>query len=259
MRAHRRSAHAFTLVEMMVTMAIGSILLLVAVSMLGNAGSGYDRGSGGVGAEREGRAVLTQIAGDLSKAVWQEDTVFDKGDGDGWKQAKLGVFSLQPDDAQSDAGRVGDLCAVGYSIKDIQVGGATVRCLMRSFRESDETFSSLKNGNTSALFKPKDEDEPVAFGVISFEITPLTRASSGKWEEWKKPATATPPSTSTTAVSPAPGALRVKLVIARRELIGKMKNSTDWSSQPLLGKPSEPEKNPNLEVYEVIQRFGNDG
>ena len=253
----------FTLVEMLVVMSIGSILLLVAINMLGSAGNSYDRGSGGVAAEREGRAVLTQMASDLSKAVWQKDSVFDSGDGKGWPQAKLQIFSLQADDAQSDAGRIGDLCAVGYAIKDVTVGGAPVRCLMRSFRESQDTFGALKSGDTSTLFAPRDADEPVAFGVVSFEIKPLIRsASSGKWEDWKATTAVTNPSpgtSTTTPVSTGPDAVKIKLVIARRDLIAKLKSPADWASSPLLGDPAEPEKNPRLEVYEVIQRFGNDG
>src|SRR5690606_5392822 len=66
----RREVSGFSLVEMLATLAVGSLLLLAAVSLIGRAGEGYDRGSGSVAAEREGRAALTRIAEDLATAVW---------------------------------------------------------------------------------------------------------------------------------------------------------------------------------------------
>jgi prepilin-type N-terminal cleavage/methylation domain-containing protein len=235
----------FTLVEVMVTMAIGSIILFVAATVLSRAGDGYDRSSGNVAAEREARAALTQMAGDLAKAEWHKNTILENG-GSGWKQAKLGILSLQADDAQSEEKRNGDLCAVHYYIKDVEVGGALVRCLMRGFRESGDVFPALKNGTYDALFAEEDADEPVAFGVVSFSAEPLQRDGSGKWESWNG-------DTST-----APAAVRVKLVVARRELLGKLVTTADWSSGRLLGNPEEAHHNRNLETYEAIQRFGND-
>lgn len=235
----------FSLVEMLVTMTIGAILLMIAANMLGRAGDSYDRGSGSVSAEREARAVLTQIASDLSKAEWHKDTKFESK-GEGWKQGKLCVFSLQPDDAQSTDGRSGDLCVVNYYLKDIKVGNAMVRCLMRGFRESATVFPALRNGDSSTLFEEDPADEPVAFGVLSFEVEPVIRDGSGKWDTWID-GTAT-----------GPEAVRLRLVIARRELLGKLTTVEDWNSSPLRGNPEEAGNSPNLEVYEAIQRFGND-
>jgi prepilin-type N-terminal cleavage/methylation domain-containing protein len=244
---HRRG---FSLLEVLMTMAIGSVLLLVAVTMLSQAGDGYERGSGSVAAEREARAVLTQMGDDFAKAVWHQETILDAG-GEGWKQARTGFLSLQADDAQSESGRTGDLCAVHYYIKDIQVGRATVRCLMRGFRESGEVFPALKAGTFSTLFGEEDADEPVAFGVLSFSAEPLVRDNTGKWEDWQRLAADDP-------FAGSPQAIRLKLVIARRELLGKLSTTRDWDSSPLRGEPYQAANNPDLERYEVIQRFGND-
>ena len=245
MTAAHRHPQGFSLVEMLVTMTIGSILLFIAANMLGRAGDSYDRGSGSVAAEREARAVLTQIAGDLSKAEWHKDTVF-QSKGEGWKQGKLCAFSLQPDDAQSSGGRNGDLCAVSYYLKDIKVGGAMVRCLMRGFRESATVFPALRAGDTGTLFEEDPADEPVAFGVLSFEVEPLVRDGTGKWDTWIEGA------------ETGPEAVRLRLIVARRELLGKLTTVQDWNSSPLRGKPEEAGNSPNLEIYEAIQRFGND-
>ena len=235
----------FTLVELLVTMAIGSVILFVSATLLARAGDGYERGSGSVAAEREARALLHQIGGDLSKAEWHKDTRL-KNEGDDWKKADLGFFALQPEDAQTEAKRSADLCAIHYYIKDIEVGGVTVRALMRGFRESGEVFPALRTGSAESLFETETTDEPVAFGVLSFEAQPLQRATSGQWEDWNG------------NVAKAPGAVRLRLVIARRELLGKLTTPADWNNSPLRGNPEQAGNHPNLETYEAIQRYGND-
>ncbi|MEK7951139.1 PulJ/GspJ family protein [Luteolibacter soli] len=248
--SHRRG---FTLLEVLLTMGIGSILLFVAVTMLSQAGNGYDRGSGSVAAEREARAVLTQMGEDFAKAEWHKDTILEN-DGEGWKRARLGFLSLQPDDAQSEDGRNGDLCAIHYYVKDIKVGNATVRCLMRGFRESGKVFPALAKGTFSTLFDEQDIDEPVAFGVLSFSEEPLVRDESGKWQTWHQ----TAPTDGSTSASSSdhPQAVRLRLIIARRELLGKLSTTQDWDGSSLRGDPKQASNNPNLESYEVIQRFG---
>ncbi len=241
--AHRRGG--FTLVELLFTMAIGSIILFVAASLLSRAGQSYDHGAGSVAAEREARAILHQMGSDLAKAEWHKDTRF-KNEGSGWKQADLGFLALQPDDAQTDQKRCADLCAVHYYMKDIEVAGVTVRALMRGFRESGEVFPALKTGSPESLFTPENTDEPVAFGVLSFEAQPLQRSASGQWEDWNGDKTK------------GPGAVRVRLVVTRRELLGKLTTTAEWNNSPLRGNPEQALNNPNLETYEAIQRYGND-
>lgn len=250
MNPHPHHRRGFTLLEMLVTMTIGSVLLLVATTLLSQAGDGYDRGSGSVAAEREARAVLTQMGDDFSKAEWHPQSVLDNA-GEGWKRARLGILSLQPDDAQSEDGRSGDLCAVHYYIKDIGVGNATVRCLMRGFKESGEVFPALKAGSLSSMFTEEDADEPVAFGVLSFAAEPLVRDELGKWKSWTKLPDNDP-------AAAGPQAVRLRLVIARRGLLGKLVTTRDWDSSPLRGNPLQAINNPDLESYEVIQRFGPD-
>jgi prepilin-type N-terminal cleavage/methylation domain-containing protein len=238
----------FTLIELMATMAIGSALLLMAAGLLGRAGQNYARGSDGIAAEREARAALALIADDLAQAVWHRDSVLDPGATDGWPRARLGLLSLQAADAQSDASRTGDLCAVTYSIRDLSLGQKTVRCLMRGFRESGEVFPALATGSAAPLFEARDEDEPLAFGVLSFEARPLVRAGDGKLADWVPDADR----------SQAPDFVRLRLVVARRDLLGKLATAADWDAHPLLGDPARAAGHPQLEVHESLLRFGPD-
>jgi prepilin-type N-terminal cleavage/methylation domain-containing protein len=245
-----RTSRGFSLIELMSSMAIGSLILLAAAALLGTSGDGYERVGGGVATEREARAVITQLSSDLSTAKYTEDGVIEKS-AEAWPADRLGFLSLQPAQAQSDAGRIGDLCAVNYYIKDLTINGKTVRCLMRGFRESADTFKALANGTTSTLFTEQANiDEPVAFGVVSFEARPKQRNKAGQWVDWVK------------KDGGVPGALDVRLVIARRDLAAKLKLPGDWNGAGnagrLLGNPAEADRNENLEVFATLIRFGND-
>lgn len=228
-------------------MAIGSFILLAAVALLGASGDGYQRVGGGVQTEREARALITQLTADLSTARFHKDSIFGKSP-EPWPADHLGFLSLQSPDAQSETGRVGDLCAVAYSMMDLSSGGKTIRCLRRGFRESGDTFDALADGDVASLFATRDQiDEPVAFGVVSFQARPKSRDKSGQWIDWVKN-DETPPK-----------ALEVRLVIARRGLAAKLETPADWDGAgALLGNPALAHRNNELEVYETLIRFGND-
>jgi prepilin-type N-terminal cleavage/methylation domain-containing protein len=245
----RRPRHrGFSLIELMFSMAIGSIILILAVTMLGSSGDGYERVGGSVASEREARALITQLASDLSTAKFHKDSVIEKST-ESWPTDRLGFLSLQPAAAQTTSGRIGDLCAVNYYIKDEQIGGKTVRCLMRGFRESNDTFQALKSGQLDPLFQQQTNlDEPIAFGVVAFEARPRSRDATGQWIDWVKNDVT------------GPEAIDIKLVIARRELAGKLKSTGDWNgtgTTNLLGNPTQADRNKDLEVYSTSLRFGN--
>lgn len=245
-----RSLQGFTLMELMVAMAVGSLILLAAASFLGGTGDTYNRVGGNVAAEREARAVLSQMADDLATAVYHEDGVFENS-GSGWASDKLGFLSLQTEAAQNKDRMIGDLCAVNYYLDDLEINGTTVRCLMRGFRDSADAFEALGAGSVSSLFtKVENVDEPVAFGVVSFEARPKTRDEGGSWVDWSE------------AEGEQPEAVEVRLVVARKDLAAKLGDSGGWdgggSAAGLLGEAEKADENENLEVYQTLLRFGND-
>jgi prepilin-type N-terminal cleavage/methylation domain-containing protein len=242
----RRSSHGFTLIEMLAATGIGTIVLLLGVAALSKTGDEYGRSTNGVAAERESRAILTQVAEDMSKASAGYLEI--EKSSDEWRQDKLGFTCLQPADAQSENEAIGDLCLVSYYVKDLEIGRDTVRCLMRGFRSSDEVFGALKNGTVESLYDERPEDEPVAFGVLAFEVEGLVRMPSGEWKPWVK--------NPDDPFMEMPDAVKMKLVVARRELASKLRESADWDNSPLLGDPTEPERSKLLEVYEIIHPFG---
>lgn len=238
----------FTLVELLSAMTIGTMILLAAASLLGSSGDGYERVGGSVAAEREARALITQLSADFATARFHKDGIIEFS-AKSWPDDRLGFLGLQPAEAQPEDGLLGDLCAVSYYIKDLPIGGKTVRCLMRGFRDSADTFAALQNGSLASLFTPQEKiDEPVAFGVVSFQARPKSRDAAGTWIDWIK------------NDNKGPEAFDVRLVIARRDLAGRLKQAADWdgggSAGSQLGQASEAGRNPNLEVYETRIRFG---
>ena len=241
MTAPRQSHPGFTLIEVMLAMTIGMVVILLAISMLGRGQEDYERIGGGVGAEREARAVLTQLAADLQAARFHPDLVFEKSTA-AWSADRLGFFSLQAAEAQSTAGQLGDLCAIHYYLKDLVIEGKAVRCLMRGFRDSNDTFAALNKDEVPTLFTPGERDEPVAFGVVAFSARPKTRAAEGVWQDWVKSATV------------PPDALELSLTVARRELAGRLTTTAAWDGG---GKGAKAITRRNLEVYSALIRFGN--
>lgn len=237
-------SRGFTLIELLCSMAIASIVLLAAALLLGNTGENYERVGGGVAAEREARAAIMQITSDLSSATFHKDVPLTKSTA-AWPKDKLGILSLQTAQVQSDAGRIGDLCAVNYYVTDLTLGGKTVRCLMRGFRESADTFKALSTDAVPSLFIERPStDEPVAFGVVSFEARPKSRDKTGQWIDWVKNDLT------------SPEAVDLKIVFARRAFQARLKQPADWEGN-LVGQPSAAGANKNLEVYTTRISFGN--
>ena len=252
MRASRPRHRGFSLIELMFSMAIGSIILILAATMLGSSGEGYERVGGSVASEREARALITQLASDLATARFHKDSVIEKSTA-AWPTDRLGFLSLQTAAAQTDAGRIGDLCAVNYYIKDLLHRRKNRPLPDARIPREQRHLQCLEGSGADAiagLFKEQPViDEPIAFGVVSFEARPRSRDAEGKWIDWVKNDVT------------GPEALDIKLVIARRELAGKLKQPGDWAGSgnagKLLGDSTKADRNKDLEVYGTTLRFGN--
>jgi prepilin-type N-terminal cleavage/methylation domain-containing protein len=244
-----RSLLGFTLLELMVSMAIGGIILTLAAALLGESADRYAQVEGNIAAGTEARAGMAQLGMDLSTATYHDNSVIEKTTV-GWSLDHLGFFYLRSNAAQSEDRRIGDLCAVYYYVADQNIGGTTVRCLMRGVHDSDETFKSLRNGTATSIFTQNPLlDEPIAIGVVSFEVMPKTLDANDEWVDWAK------------TDASAPAALEIKLVLARRNLMGRLISPADWNGHgtagKLLGEPQDADKNKLLEIYQSLIRYGN--
>jgi prepilin-type N-terminal cleavage/methylation domain-containing protein len=250
MKPRHRNRKGFSLIELMFAMAIGSITLILAGSLLNTAGTTYQRITETVSAENEARCLIDQLTADLATAIPHAETLIERSTAS-WPTDHLGLLFTQPPEAQDRTALIGDLCSVNYYLKDLKIGDQTIRCLMRGVTESRDTFIALREKSISSLFAPRLHlDEPVAFGVLSFVARPMTRNEQGKWIDFHE------------TESQQLEALEVRLILARRNLIPKLKIPEDWNgigqAETLLGDPLTPETNKNLKVFSILLKFGHE-
>jgi pyruvate formate-lyase activating enzyme-like uncharacterized protein len=143
---------------------------------------------------------------------------------------------------QSEAARAGDLCAVFYYLKDLESNGQTVRCLMRGLRESAEVYPAIQQDEEEALFEARDEDEPVMFGVVTFDARPKVR-KAGAWVEWNA------------EEIERPQAIEWRVEVARRDLEKRLETTTQWDA---LISERHPRDAKQIEVQTGIAAFGHE-
>jgi hypothetical protein len=233
-------------------MGVGSIVLMLAASMLGSSSDGFQKISNNITSTREARAIVNQLRADLETAKFHPSQIIESAPSPR-PSHRIGFLSLQAPQAQSEQGRIGDLCAVNYYLADLKSGDHTVRCLMRGVRESADTYAAIKSQTTATLFEKQPErDEPIGFGIVSFEVRPMAKDAAGQWVDWK-------PSASDT--STAPEAFALRLVLANQRLRSKLQSSDDWdgtgTNSKFLGAAEDEMKNADLEIHEMLIRFGN--
>lgn len=245
MQFHR---HGFTLTELLVAIVVGSILLLAASSFLGSSTDGYSRIAGSMATEREARALTQEIADELLAAHFHKDMLVER-DSSSWVKGRIGFLTRMPVAAQAKSQQIGDLCAVHYYVRDLIIGGRATRCVMRGFRDSKAVFDGLRSDSIPALFAPDPVvDEPIAMRVLSFDVRPQVYDSSGRWADAPLP------------LVNSPDAVKVRLVVARPSISGRLKTTADWDGVSAsiardLGNPAEADRNRHLQIYESVIPF----
>lgn len=237
----------FTLVELLVCMAIAAMILLACVSVLGDAGESYEQIGGRLRMDREAREVMRQLMEDLASAHdgsvgMHEESI------NAWPTDRIGFYALHPESLQAAESFVGDLCALQYQVRDMEVGGRMTRCLMRTAHDSVETFKALHEGRESSLWLESGlRDEPLAFGVLAFQVRRMRRDDEGGWKEWNE------------TDSKRPEALKLCLVIANRRLCGRLGKAGDWADARILGEYAAADRHPDMKVYRSILTIGGCG
>ena len=243
-----RHTGGFSLVEVLVSLGLGMMILLLALGAMGAASDGYMDSTNQVAATREARALMGLMAADLAKALPDEVPMVERSPGD-WPRDRVGFLSLQPLDVQQVGERVGDVCAVVYYLRDWDFGGQVVPSVWRGFRSSGEVFEALRDEDIESLYGENPRDEPIARGVVAMEVEPLVRGADGEWVRWEENG----------AGPRVPAMMRLRLVMARRELMGKLQTADDWENHDLLGAYNEAEESRYLEVFEFIHPIGHAG
>lgn len=239
-RVHRAG---FTLIEMLVAMAMtAGLLTLLLTAMLGTS-KNYDSMSQQIDTRVEARAALGLLTRDVG-AFAGEMRVSEKDTAAGWAIDSFSFLSRQSTAAQTLENAESELCHVfyypAYSIDDEQqrVGS---RKLYRGLLDSAETFDHAVAGKEFDLPTPTPEtDEPVAFGVVSFDVEVLKRSAGGSFSEW------------TDGDDDPPALVEITLVVTHRQILPRLPNADDWeSADGALGTPETAEQNRDLYHYET--------
>lgn len=177
-----RRADSFTLVEVLVALAVLSLLVLLLFSIMNIASGLWRQQSAKEEDFREARAALKFMSRDLYVAVASTNT--------GWFYSstnQLAFLTTLPDSAQSTNMNNGDICAVGYSWEwgtNDASGVQTNMSLYRYISFSNPTYTNviLNGGSVSSIFENPDGTntvrELVARNVAQFTVTSYTNDSS---------------------------------------------------------------------------------
>jgi len=204
---------AFTLMELMLAMAVVGVLLLTCGAVMRTGGDAQLAVMRQSAMQREARKVFGQLNHDLGAAEARGWCGGSGGVGD-----PAGWFILGRLLDQRPSSAVGDLCAVDYQLQDVATGpdDAVVRCLVRRQHDSGEVYDALRDRDATALWSSKLRGEPLASGVICFELRPLLRDGPAAWRPWHP------------ELSTMPDAVEVGLILASPALQQKLRTREDW-------------------------------
>ncbi|MGA7393013.1 MAG: prepilin-type N-terminal cleavage/methylation domain-containing protein [Terrimicrobiaceae bacterium] len=229
----RNLAHknAFTLLEMLVSMAILALLVITMTTLVDSTARLWRSSEGRTDACREARAALIVLARDLRNAVAGTNLNlmrFNLQAGAANTNYGSNVFFLAslPPSAQG-ANSKSDVCEVGYFLALDRTPASTNQTLnlYRYFRDSNQTFSNLAAGTLFANIATGEAgEELLARNVVGMTIKPVS-ANSGDWTDFA-------PSSN----APLPAVIEVTVTAIGQETAKKLENSANWTdtNSPLI-------------------------
>jgi prepilin-type N-terminal cleavage/methylation domain-containing protein len=193
------ATRAFSLLEVLVAMAVLSLVLVLLLSVTNNASKLWRANENRVDSYREARAAINTIADDLASLCVSTNTTFFAVTPESGSDAdlpavatgatasgmndKLFFLAALPADAQEAGKNKSDLCTIGYFLaydKTSLTGkGVASYNLYRDFRSSDDTFTALETGkpfsgvNTDTA-PTASEAEVLAKNITGFAVQPYT-------------------------------------------------------------------------------------
>jgi len=230
--------HAFTILELLVAMAVFSLLIVMLMGMVDSGTKLWRESENRVDSYRESRAAISIIARDLRNTIVSTNTNFFQINSAAFDllatQEKntntagaVFFLSAQPSAAQDSVGNTSDICQVGYFLafgNTSMIPGPSARSSMnlyRYFLSSDATFSRLTN-SAQPIFpnslQPSATDERIellARNIRSFRITALQADG--------QPFTATPS-------APLPPLIEVEMEALNDDSAKRLTGRTDWVS-----------------------------
>ena len=225
----------FTMVELLVSMAITSIIMVTLLSLIGQSTDTYTNTQRAVNSLSQARAFMQffekEISTNLASTylLWKETTSSDTKTPD--QSDKLLFFRTLTDDEQTTADP-GDIGTTYYYVATTSdIGSAESPKLYRQAlgpKESQEliekdtglTFPAQKPTQTQADAAGTNltPDEAILYNVLGFSAQPQYRDSAGELQDWN----------STLSVSPSVILLNIRFIDDSSS--GRFKTKAQWDA-----------------------------
>lgn len=232
----KSESRAFTILELLVAMAIFSLLIVMLMGMVDSASKLWRETENRVDSYREARAAINIISHDLANALAgtnlnairiNEDaySFLNNAETDTNSAAAIFFLSAQSATSQNPASNKSDVCQVGYFLaydKTSALAGVNSNVpktmnLYRYFLSSDQTFAKLITGASSifgnSIGALDDEVELLARNITRFQIKALDTNGT--------PYVSTP-------TAPLPPVIQIELTALNAETAKKLVSKSDW-------------------------------
>ncbi len=199
---------AFTILEILVAVAVLGMLLVLLLNIVQSAATLWRNSENRMETYREARAAMQVISRDLNNLLPSTNTthfIFSTN--------QLAFLALMPRDSQLDTS-LGDVCTVGYLFAYDNKSpvaaddGRQSYNLYRYFVESNDTFTNLSQG--SDLFPDFDpstnRSEILARNIASFKVNYFTTNNAGDFTTWTQ-----------SVASPMPDLVEIRITAVNNE------------------------------------------
>lgn len=167
-------ARAFTMIELLVSMAITSILMLALFSLVGQSTAGYTRSQRAVNTLSQARAFIQFFGREISTRLPGTPLIHETGSGGGVPDSEKIAFIRAISADEEDASDPGDLNTSHYYVA-YSADGANAESpkLFRGVLGAEDTQSLIAAAGTPS-FPPADpdSDEPIVPNVLGFMAKP---------------------------------------------------------------------------------------
>ena len=243
-----KKSFAFSLLELLVAIAVLCILLVILLNIVQGASNLWRTSENKVEAYREGRAALQVISSDLRHALASTNTNFFRRNISSYPNSTNVAFLATLPLSSQETNSLSDVCTVGYFLaydNKSPVSGITGRQsynLYRYFVESNETFAKLSDSSGPADvldFDPSRQPEILARNVVGFKATYFITNGPGSFTTWTQ-----------SAATPMPDIVEIQLTAVNSERamrFGARDASGEWDA--FSGNTNSPDYLKNTKTF----------
>jgi prepilin-type N-terminal cleavage/methylation domain-containing protein len=181
-------AQGFSLVELLMAMAITSILMLTLFGIVGQTSTNYRLTQRKVSTLADSRSLFHFLDDDIASRVANTRFFLQTGTSN---QSEFAFVRTRDSQDSNDTGDLDtSIYYVAFTADDANSGSPK---LFRRTLGGADTQKLLEQGNTAAFPTVDPEiDEPLAYHVLRFSIEAKQRDPAGHWQAWDKTAGTSP-------------------------------------------------------------------